>query len=227
MLRCQPVADAERSALAAVALAPGDVRAVLPRDLAGPVAAAVVHDDRFDREAACARRDAREHAADARGLVERRDHDRHGRQAQLLGDPRGSGGSPRRPPDPPPRRRARNRGSSACSIAGQDSHDCRPRPSAPIPCLRVRTLITGGCGFVGANLVPMLLERGCELRILDNFSLGDRGRVRRAGGRDPGRRRPRRRRRRAGGRGHRGGDPSRRVRQRRRLGRRPCARTST
>ena len=38
----------------------------------------------------------------------------------------------------------------------------------------MRTLITGGCGFVGANLVPMLLDRGCELRILDNFSLGDR-----------------------------------------------------
>ena len=41
----------------------------------------------------------------------------------------------------------------------------------------MRTLITGGCGFVGANLVPMLLERGCEVRILDNFSLGDPGRV--------------------------------------------------
>ena len=41
----------------------------------------------------------------------------------------------------------------------------------------MRTLITGGCGFVGANLVPMLLERGCEVRVLDNFSLGDPGRV--------------------------------------------------
>jgi UDP-glucose 4-epimerase len=45
----------------------------------------------------------------------------------------------------------------------------------------VRTLITGGCGFVGANLVPMLLERGCELRILDNFSLADPDRVARSG----------------------------------------------
>jgi UDP-glucose 4-epimerase len=45
----------------------------------------------------------------------------------------------------------------------------------------VRTLITGGCGFVGANLVPKLLERGCELRILDNFSLGDPDRVAAAG----------------------------------------------
>jgi UDP-glucose 4-epimerase len=36
----------------------------------------------------------------------------------------------------------------------------------------VRTLITGGCGFVGANLVGVLLDQGCELRVLDNFSLG-------------------------------------------------------
>jgi len=47
--------------------------------------------------------------------------------------------------------------------------------------LSVRTLITGGCGFVGANLVPMLLERGCEVRILDNFAAGDPARVPAAG----------------------------------------------
>ena len=45
----------------------------------------------------------------------------------------------------------------------------------------MRTLITGGCGFVGSNLVPLLLERGCELRILDDFSLGDPDRVAGAG----------------------------------------------
>lgn len=45
----------------------------------------------------------------------------------------------------------------------------------------MRTLVTGGCGFVGANLVPMLLERGCDLRVLDNFSLGDPDRVALAG----------------------------------------------
>jgi UDP-glucose 4-epimerase len=41
----------------------------------------------------------------------------------------------------------------------------------------VRTLITGGCGFVGANLVPMLLERGDDVRVVDDFSGGDRSRL--------------------------------------------------
>jgi UDP-glucose 4-epimerase len=41
----------------------------------------------------------------------------------------------------------------------------------------VRTLVTGGCGFVGANLVPMLVERGADLRILYNFSLAGPERV--------------------------------------------------
>jgi len=36
-------------------------------------------------------------------------------------------------------------------------------------------LVTGGCGFVGANLVPMLEERGYEVRILDNLSKGNPG----------------------------------------------------
>jgi UDP-glucose 4-epimerase len=45
----------------------------------------------------------------------------------------------------------------------------------------VRTLITGGCGFVGANLVPMLLARGAELRVLDDFSAGGRDRLQAAG----------------------------------------------
>ena len=37
--------------------------------------------------------------------------------------------------------------------------------------------MTGGCGFVGVNLVPMLLERGDDVRILDNFSLAGRDRA--------------------------------------------------
>ena len=45
----------------------------------------------------------------------------------------------------------------------------------------MRTLITGGCGFIGANLLPMLVERGDEVRVLDDFSAAGRDRVAAAG----------------------------------------------
>jgi UDP-glucose 4-epimerase len=38
-------------------------------------------------------------------------------------------------------------------------------------------LITGGAGFIGSHVVPQLLERGDRIRLLDNMSRGDRGRV--------------------------------------------------
>jgi UDP-glucose 4-epimerase len=37
-----------------------------------------------------------------------------------------------------------------------------------------RVLVTGGGGFIGSNLVRALLERGDDVRILDNFATGNR-----------------------------------------------------
>ena len=35
-----------------------------------------------------------------------------------------------------------------------------------------RVLVTGGCGFIGANLVPLLIDRGAHVRVLDDCSAG-------------------------------------------------------
>lgn len=35
-------------------------------------------------------------------------------------------------------------------------------------------LVTGGCGFVGVNLIPKLISQGAHVRVLDNLSVGRR-----------------------------------------------------
>ncbi len=45
-----------------------------------------------------------------------------------------------------------------------------PAPKLP----RVRSLVTGGAGFIGSNLVDALIERGDDVVVLDNLSSGKR-----------------------------------------------------
>ncbi|MEO3776411.1 NAD-dependent epimerase/dehydratase family protein [Micromonospora sp. B11E3] len=40
-----------------------------------------------------------------------------------------------------------------------------------------KVFITGGAGFIGLHVIPLLLEKGYEVRIFDNMARGDRARV--------------------------------------------------
>src|SRR5664279_3224049 len=39
-------------------------------------------------------------------------------------------------------------------------------------------LVTGGCGFIGVNLVARLAGHGCRIRVLDDLSMGNRDDIR-------------------------------------------------
>ena len=38
-----------------------------------------------------------------------------------------------------------------------------------------RILVTGGAGYIGTSLIPMLLEKGYTVRVLDNLIMGGYG----------------------------------------------------
>jgi len=38
----------------------------------------------------------------------------------------------------------------------------------------MKTLVTGGAGFIGSNIVKLLIEEGHEVRVLDDLSSGYR-----------------------------------------------------
>src|SRR3954447_3549417 len=72
------------------------------------------------------------------------------------------------PPDGADRPEPTQRQASTLVQAGMTP----ARPASTVS--RVRTLVTGGAGFIGSNLVDALVARGDEVAILDDLSTGRR-----------------------------------------------------